>query len=82
MMSDRAKNKLKNGIVFGLYKIYDQTNEKNISSAVLISLLNSKYDEHDIALALRSLKADDFIEANFAVADEWPDNLSLTQKRN
>lgn len=84
MMSDKAKNKLKEGILFGLYKIYDSTNEQNIDSLVLTPLFKHNYDEHDIALALRSLKADGFISAEFSSTeiDDWSDTLSLTPKRN
>lgn len=82
MMSDRAKNKLKEGILFGLYKIYDRTNEQNIDSIALAPLFEHNYDEHDIALALRSLKADGFISVEFSSTDNWSDTLSLTTKRN
>ena len=82
MISNREKNVLKKTILFGLYKIYDRTNEKDIDSIALAPLFNHDYDEHDIALALRSLKADGFISVEFSSTDDWSDTLSLTPKRN
>ena len=80
MISERAKNKLKLGILFGLYRIYHQSNCPAIPSTVLAPCFKKNIDQHDIALALRSLKADGFIKVDFDSQDEWGDTLFLTQK--
>lgn len=80
MISKREKTKLKNGILYGLYGIYHQSNSPSIDSIALAPCFNHNYDEHDIALALRSLKADGFINVNFYSQDEWGDTITITQK--
>lgn len=80
MISKRNLNTLKNGILLGLYRIYHQSNSLEIESDILLACLSSTCDEHDIALALRSLKADGFINVEFCSNDIWSDTVTLTQK--
>lgn len=80
MISDREINKLKHSILFGFYKIYHRYNSLEITSDVLTILFKHKYDEHDIALALKSLKADQFINIDFISDDIWSETIILTQK--
>lgn len=80
MISKRQKSKLKNGILYGLYGIYEQTNVSAIDSIAIGACFKFNYDEHDIALALKSLKADGFIDVDFVDKDEWGDIITITQK--
>lgn len=80
MISKREKSKLKNGILYGLYGLYEETNILTIDSIALATCFKYNYDEHDISLALKSLKADGFIDVDFIGKDEWSDIITITQK--
>lgn len=80
MISKREKSKLKNGILYGLYGIYEETNILTIDSIALAPCFKYNYDEHDISLALKSLKADGFIDVDFISEDEWSNIITITQK--
>ena len=80
MISEKDKKELKNGILYGLYRIYHQSNSATIDAIALAPCFKHNYDEHDITIALKSLKADGFIEIDFPSKDEWSDEITITQK--
>ena len=80
MISRKDKSKLKVSILNDIYKNYDITNSPSLDSIVLAEYFNDTCDEHDIALALKSLKADGFIDVDFSSEDTWSEYITITQK--
>ncbi len=80
MISEKDKTKLKNSILNDVYKNYDRTTSPFFESISLAIYFNNTCDQHDIALALKSLKADGFIEVDFSSDDNWSEHITITQK--
>ena len=58
MISKKEKSKLKRSILNDIYTEYDKTANPLFDTIMLAVYFNNSRDKHDIALALRSLKAD------------------------
>ena len=80
MISKKDKFKLKNSILDDIYREYDKTANPSFDTIMLAVYFNNTYDQHDIALALKSLKADGFIEVDFSSEDTWSEYITITQK--
>ena len=80
MISKKSKLKLKTAILNDIYEEYDKTSIPTFNTIMLAVYINNTYDEHDVALALKSLKADSFIEVDFPSTDTWSDYITITQK--
>lgn len=80
MISEKDKTKLKVSILNDIYKNYDRTNSLSLDSICLAVYFNDTCDKHDIALALKSLKADGFINVDFSLEDDWSEYITITQK--
>lgn len=80
MISKKDKFKLKNSILKDIYREYDKTANPSFDTIMLTVYFNNTYDQHDIALVLKSLKADGFIEVDFPSEDTWSEYITITQK--
>ena len=79
MISEKDKSKLKKSILNSIYKEYDKTASPFINTIMLAVYFDNNYDQHDISLALKSLKADGFIEVDFPSEDTWAEYITITQ---
>ena len=78
MISKKEKSKLKRSILNDIYTEYDKTANPLFDTIMLAVYFNNSRDKHDIALALRSLKADGFITVDFTSDDDWSEYITIT----
>lgn len=80
MISEKDKNKLKHIILTSLYKKYDSTNSLENDDFDLAVYTLYGYDPHDIDIALKSLKADGFVDLQLNHINENVSKAILTQE--